>query len=118
MASLVAVVLGCLPRLGACAHLAARLLRAAAGGRPGRAALAAGAARWRAICLGPAAEAVDSAGALQWAAGRLWQHLGELPSPHDLCVSCCYARANMNSTFRTFGRCFSCLMLMSARHIF
>lgn len=80
MASLVAVVLGCLPRLGACAHLAARLLRAAAGGRAGRAALAAGAARWRAICLGPAAEAVDSAGALQWAAGRLWQHLGESPA--------------------------------------
>lgn len=84
MASLVAVVLGCLPRLGACAHLAGRLLRVGAAGRAGRAAVAAGAARWRAVCLGPSAEAVDATGALQWAAARLWQHLdqevGEAPS--------------------------------------
>lgn len=47
------------------------VLHVAAGGRAGRAGLAAGAARWRAICLGPAAEALDGAGALQWAAGML-----------------------------------------------
>lgn len=45
-ASLVAVVLGCLPRLGSCAHIAARLVRSLAAGRPGRAALAGGCGRW------------------------------------------------------------------------
>jgi hypothetical protein len=45
-ASLVAVVLGCLPRLGSCAHIAARLVRSLAAGRPGRAALAGGSGRW------------------------------------------------------------------------
>lgn len=84
MASLVAVLLGCLPRLGACAHLAGRLLRVGAAGRAGRAAVAAGAARWRAVCLGPSAEAVDAAGALQWAAARLWQHLGASAAPRSV----------------------------------
>jgi hypothetical protein len=45
-ASLVAVVLGCLPRLGGCAHIAARLVRSLAAGRPGRTALAGGSGRW------------------------------------------------------------------------
>lgn len=72
-----AVILGCLPRLGGCAHIAARVVRSLAGARPGRAALAGGSSRWRAAALGSMAEPVDAAGALQWAATRLWQHTGK-----------------------------------------
>lgn len=78
-ASLVAVILGCLPRLGSCAHIAARLVRSLAAGRPGRTALAGGAGRWRAAALGPLADPADAPSALQWAATRLWQHTDAMP---------------------------------------
>jgi len=85
--ALVALLLASLPRLGANAHLARRLVAALAQHAPGRAALRAGAARWQAPPgaggAGGGAPAGAPAGAkqaLQWAVTRLWQQ-GTLAPP-------------------------------------
>jgi len=84
--ALVALLLASLPRLGANAHLARRLVTALAQHAPGRAALRAGAARWQAQAgaggggRGGAGAPAGAKQALQWAVTRLWQQ-GAL-APH------------------------------------
>ena len=73
-ASVVAVLLAGLTRLGGNAYIAKRLIMMLAGHAPCRSALRTACARWRAQATGLQDNADGSnAAAVQWAISRLWQ---------------------------------------------
>lgn len=78
-ASVVAVLLAGLTRLGGNAYIAKRLIMMLAGHMPGRSALRTACGRWRAQATGLPNDADSSnAAAVQWAISRLWQQ-GQAP---------------------------------------
>ena len=87
-ASVVAVLLAGLTRLGGNAYIAKRLIMMLAAHAPSRSALRTACARWRAQATGLQDNADGSnAAAVQWAISRLWQQGQALCIPRLLCRS-------------------------------
>lgn len=91
-ATLMALLMASLPRMGPNAHLAKRVLKGLAAHVPGRMALRHAAAKWQAQLAqqqgAPAPPGQANKEALKWAATQLWQMGMHLPHPLLSPVGC------------------------------